>query len=37
MFLIESTSISECMGAVFLYRLLLRQSASGWQMQTAQD
>lgn len=37
MFLIEAVSLSECMGSVYLYRLLLRESASGWQMQTAQD
>lgn len=37
LFLIESVSISESMGAVYVYRLLLRESASGWQMQTAQD
>lgn len=36
-FLIESVSFSEYMGAAFLYRLLLRQSASGWQMQTGQE
>ena len=33
LFLIESVSISESMGAVYMYRLLLRESASGWQMQ----
>lgn len=37
LFLIESISLSECMGAVYVYRLLLRESASGWQMQTFQD
>jgi hypothetical protein len=37
LFLIEAVSLSECMGAVYLYRLLLRESASGWQMQTSQD
>jgi hypothetical protein len=37
LFLIESVSLSECMGAVYVYRLLLRESASGWQMQTTQD
>jgi hypothetical protein len=37
LFLIEAVSLSECMGAVYVYRLLLRESASGWQMQTAQD
>jgi hypothetical protein len=36
LFLIESVSLSECMGSVYLYRLLLRESASGWQMQTSQ-
>jgi hypothetical protein len=36
MFLIEAVSLSECMGAVYLYRLLLRESASGWQMQAGQ-
>jgi hypothetical protein len=34
LFLIESVSISESMGAVYMYRLLLRESASGWQMQS---
>jgi len=34
LFLIEAVSLSECMGSVYLYRLLLRESASGWQMQT---
>lgn len=33
LFLIESVSLSEAMGAVYMYRLLLRESASGWQMQ----
>ena len=37
LFLIEAVSISESMGAVYAYRLLLRESASGWQMQTPQD
>ena len=37
LFLIEAVSLSEYMGSVFLYRLLLRESASGWQMQTAQQ
>jgi hypothetical protein len=37
LFLIESVSLSECMGAVYVYRLLMRESASGWQMQTTQD
>lgn len=37
LFLIESVSPSESMGSIFMYRLLLRQSASGWQMQTAQS
>ena len=36
LFLIESVSLSECMGSVYLYRLMLRESASGWQMQTSQ-
>lgn len=36
LFFIESVSFSEYLGTAFLYRLLLRQSASGWQMQTAQ-
>lgn len=36
LFLIEAVSLSECMGAVYMYRLLLRECASGWQMQTAQ-
>jgi hypothetical protein len=34
LFLIESVSISESMGAVYMYRLLLRESASGWQIQS---
>jgi hypothetical protein len=34
LFLIEAVSQAECMGAVYLYRLALRESASGWQMQT---
>lgn len=33
LFLIESVSVSESMGAVYMYRLLLRESASEWQMQ----
>jgi hypothetical protein len=33
LFLIESVSVSENMGAVYMYRLLLRESASEWQMQ----
>ncbi|MBV8629825.1 MAG: hypothetical protein JOZ83_02800 [Silvibacterium sp.] len=33
LFLIESTSVSESMGAVYMYRLLLREAASGWLMQ----
>jgi hypothetical protein len=37
MFLIEAVSLSECMGAAYIYRLLLRESASGWQMQTTQS
>jgi len=37
MFLIEAISLSECLGAVYVYRLLLRESASGRQMQTTQD
>lgn len=37
LFLIETVSVSETMGAVYLYRLLLRESASGWPMQTTQD
>jgi hypothetical protein len=36
LFLIEAVSLSECMGSVFIYRLLLRESTSGWQMQTTQ-
>lgn len=35
LFLIESASVSESMGAVYMYRLLLRESASEWQMQQA--
>ncbi|HEX3471128.1 MAG TPA: hypothetical protein VHT28_08080 [Silvibacterium sp.] len=34
-FLIESVSVSESMGSVYMYRLLLRESASEWQMQQA--
>ncbi len=34
LFLIESTSVSESVGAVYLYRLLLRESASEWLMQS---
>lgn len=37
LFLIESVSISECMGSAYMYRLLLRESASGWQIQTEQS
>ena len=37
LFLIEAVSLSESMGAPYLYRLLLRESASGWQMWTEQD
>lgn len=37
LFLIESVAISECMGSAYIYRLLLRESASGWQMQTEQS
>jgi hypothetical protein len=33
LFLVESVSVSESMGAVYMYRLLLRESASEWQMQ----
>ncbi|WP_446745007.1 hypothetical protein [Silvibacterium acidisoli] len=35
LFLIEETSISETLGQVYMYRLLLRESASGWQLQSA--
>ena len=34
LFLIEAVSFSESLGAVYMYRLLLRESASGWQMQS---
>lgn len=34
LFLIEAVSFSESLGAVYMYRLLLRASASGWQMQS---
>jgi len=37
LFLIEAVSLSQCMGSVYIYRLLLRESASGWQMQTSQS
>ena len=33
LFLIESVAVSESMGAVYMYRLQLRSSTSGWQMQ----
>lgn len=33
LFLIESVSLSESMGAAYMYRLLLRGSGGGWQMQ----
>jgi hypothetical protein len=36
LFLIESVAVSETMGSVYMYRLLLRDSASGWQMQPSQ-
>lgn len=35
LFLIEAVAVSESMGAVYMYRLLLRESASEWQMQQA--
>jgi hypothetical protein len=35
LFLIESVAVSESMGAVYMYRMLLRESASEWQMQQA--
>jgi hypothetical protein len=35
LFLIESTSVSENLGQVYMYRLLLRESASEWQMQSS--
>ncbi|MFZ0662487.1 MAG: hypothetical protein WAM66_07340 [Acidobacteriaceae bacterium] len=34
LFLIEAASFSESLGAVYMYRLLLRESASGWPMQS---
>jgi len=37
LFLIEAVSFSEYMGAAYVYRLLLRESASGWQMQATQS
>lgn len=37
LFLIESIALSERMGTAFLYRLLLRESTSGWQVQAAQN
>lgn len=37
LFLIEAVSLSECLGTVYVYRLLLRESGSGWQIQTTQD
>ena len=33
LFLIESVAVSEAMGSVYMYRLLLRDSTTGWQMQ----
>jgi hypothetical protein len=36
LFLIESVATSESMGSVYMYRLLLRESASGWLQQTSQ-
>jgi hypothetical protein len=36
LFLIEAASVAECMGAVYLYRLQLRESASEWQLQDPQ-
>jgi hypothetical protein len=35
LFLIESMAVSESMGSVYMYRLLLRDSSSGWLMQQA--
>jgi|SRR5277367_1143908 len=35
LFLVESAAVSESMGSVYMYRLLLRESASEWQMQQA--
>jgi len=35
LFLIESIAVSESMGAVYMYRFLLRESASEWQMKQA--
>lgn len=34
LFLIETVSFSESLGAVYMYRLLLRETASNWQMQS---
>jgi hypothetical protein len=34
LFLIEDTSVSETLGQVYMYRLLLRESASNWQLQS---
>jgi hypothetical protein len=36
LFLIEAVSASESLGAVYMYRLLLRESTTGWQTQQAQ-
>ncbi|HTD55274.1 MAG TPA: hypothetical protein VK670_07815 [Silvibacterium sp.] len=36
LFLIESVAVSESMGSVYMYRLLLRDSTTGWQMQQSQ-
>ena len=37
LFLIECVAKSESMGAVYMYRLLLRESTTEWQMQQAQQ
>jgi hypothetical protein len=37
LFLIEATSVTESMGTVYLYRLLLRESASEWLLQSTQS
>ena len=33
---LEAVSISESLGSVYMYRLLLRESTTDWQMQQAQ-
>src|SRR5262249_5637057 len=37
LFLIEAASVSELLGAVYMYRLLLRESTTEWRMQQTQQ